>query len=128
MFGKNLGLQVFVGNIVSGGILRGGQGSVPEDTVWKDLTPDATDLQEYTIRQSSLSRMLYSPRSSFSSGARSLRALRADLDRISMTSLSTLKSKSSSITAWPLYRRSSWSFEMVTGLQSDSPDTIMVDA
>jgi hypothetical protein len=120
-------LQVFVGNFVLSGILRGEQESVPEDMVWKDLTPDATDLQEYTIRQSSLSRMLYSPRSSFSSGARSLRALHADLDRISMTSLSTLKSKSSSTAAWPQYRRSSWSFEMVTGLQSDSPDTIMVD-
>jgi hypothetical protein len=117
-------LRVFVANIVSSGILRGEQGSVPEDMVWKDLVPDATDLQEYTIRQSSLSRMLYSPRSSFSSGARSLRALHADLDRISMTSLSTLKSKSSLTTAC---RRSSWSFEMVTGLQSDSPDTIMVD-
>jgi hypothetical protein len=120
-------LQVFVANIVSSGILRGEEGSVPEDMLWKDLTPDATDLQEYTIRQSSLSRMLYSPRSSFSSGARSLRALHAELDRISMASLSTLQSKSSSTTAWPQYRRSSWSFEMVTGLQSDSPDTIMVD-
>jgi hypothetical protein len=120
-------LRVFVGNIVSSGILKGEQGSVPEDMVWKDLAPDATDLQEYTIRQSSLSHMLYSPRSSFSSGARSLWALHADIDRISMTSLSTLKSKSSSIMAWPQYRRSSWSFEMVTGLQSDSPDTIMVD-
>jgi hypothetical protein len=120
-------LRVFVENIVSSRILRGEQGSILEDMVWKDLTPDATDLQEYTIRQSSLSRMLYSPRSSFSSGARSLRALHADLDRISITSLSTSKSKSSSIMAWPQYHRSSWGFEMVTGLQSDSPDTIMVD-
>jgi hypothetical protein len=120
-------LQVFVGNIISSGILRGEEGSVPEDIVWKDLTPDATDLQEYTIRQSSLSRMLYTPRSSFSSGARSLRALHADLDRISMASLSTLESKSSSTRAWPQYHHSSWSFEMVTGLQSDSPNMIMVD-
>ena len=121
-------LQVFVGNIVASGILRGEEGSVPEDIVWKDLMPDATDLQEYTIRQSSLSRMLYTPRSSFSSGARSLRALHADLDRISITSLSTLGSKSSLTRAWPQYHRSSWNFEMVTGLQSDSPDMIMVDA
>jgi hypothetical protein len=120
-------LQVFVGNIVSSGILRREEGSSPEDIVWKDLTPDATDLQEYTIRQSYLSRMLYTPRSSFSSGAKSLRALHAELDRISMTSLSTLNSKSSSTSAWLQYRRSSWSFEVVTGLQSDSPDTIMVD-
>jgi hypothetical protein len=120
-------LQVFVGNMISSGILRGEEGNVPEDNVWKDLTPDATDFQEYTIRQSSLSRMLYTPRSSFSSGARSLRALHADLDRISMTSLSTLESKSSSTRAWPQYSRNSWSFEMVTGLKSNSPDMIMVD-
>jgi hypothetical protein len=120
-------LQVFVGNIVSRGILREEEGSVPEDIAWKDLMPDATDLQEYTIRQSPLSRMLYTPRSSFSSGARSLRALHADLDRISMTSLSTLESKSSLIRAWPRYHRNSWSFERVTGLHSESPDAIMVD-
>src|SRR3954452_1295186 len=34
-------LQVFVGNIVSSGILRREEGSVPEDIVWNDLMPDA---------------------------------------------------------------------------------------
>jgi hypothetical protein len=88
-------LEVFAGNIVSSGILRQQRGSQSTDTEWIELTPIAADLQGYVLNQSNLSRMLYTPRSSFSSGASSLRALHAELDRMSVISLSTLKSKTS---------------------------------
>ena len=130
-------LQVFAGNVVSSGVLRAKQRSLATEPVWRDLTPAATDLQEYTIHQTSFSRMLYTPRSSFSSGARSLRSLHVELDQISVTSFSTSKSKGSLRAAWPQSRRSSWSFEMVTGIGHDSSlldpsahleDTVMLDA
>lgn len=109
-------LQVFAGNIVSSGILL----DVLQDSPWSELTPTADDLQEYIVRPSPSARMLYTPCSSFSSGARSLRALHAELDRISMTSLRTSKTKDSSRAAWSLSRRSSWSFGMITGFGRDS--------
>jgi hypothetical protein len=113
-------LEVFAGNIVSSGILRQQRGSQSTDTEWIELTPIAADLQGYVLNQSNLTRMLYTPRSSFSSGASSLRALHAELDRMSVISLSTLKSKTSLKAAWSQSRRSSWSFELVTGLMPDS--------
>jgi hypothetical protein len=112
-------LQVFAGNIISSGILREQQRNRSSTPEWKELVPVAADLQGYVVSQSPISRMLYTPRSSFSSGARSLRALHAEREHVSVGSLSTSNSKGS-LTPWSQSRRSSWSFELVTGLTPDS--------
>ena len=112
-------LEIFAGNIVSSGILREEQGSPLKDIALRELgnisfLPVAAELREYVICQRSPSRTLYTPRSSFSSGARSLRALHSELGLASMLFLSTSKSKGS--LPGSQSRHSSWSFEMVTGL------------
>jgi hypothetical protein len=112
--------QVFAGNLASSGILSEQQGGLATDNIWQDLTPAPADLFKDTVRQMFPAPMLYTPRSSFSSGARSLRALHAELDQISITSLSTSKSKGSSGASWPQSRRSSWSFNMITGIGRES--------
>jgi hypothetical protein len=112
-------LEVFAGNLVASAILREKQGSPSIHTEWRELMPVAADLREFTVTQSSLSRMLYTPRSSFSSGARSLRARYTELHQISMTSLSSSKGQGLSTAVWSESRRSSWSFELVTGLKPE---------
>lgn len=120
-------LDVFISNLVSSGMLGEQRRSKSTGTQWKELTPVAADLQGHVISQSPWSRTLYTPRSSFSSGARSLRALHAEREQISLKSLSMGRSKGSLTPAWSLSRRSSWSFEHVTGLTHDSSSRLPGD-
>jgi hypothetical protein len=112
-------LQVFAGNIISSRVLREQQRNRSSTPEWKDLVPVAADLQGYFMSQSPVSRMLYTPRSSFSSGAKSLRALHAEREQVSVRSFLNSNSEGS-LTPWSQSRRSSWSFELVTGLTPDS--------
>ena len=112
-------LEFFTGKVVSSGILRQTQGCLSKDMASRELRntsflPVAADLRGRVVRQPPLSRTLYTPRSSFSSGASSLRATHAELRQGPMLSLSASMSKWSLTTSES--RHSSWSFEMVTGL------------
>jgi hypothetical protein len=113
-------LDVFTSNLVSNGMLGEQQGSKSTATRWKELTSIAADLQGHVGSQSPWPRTLYTPRSSFSSGARSLRALHAEREQMSLGSLSSPRSKGSFSPVWSLSRRSSWSFELVTGLRHNA--------
>jgi hypothetical protein len=113
-------LDTFTSNLVSSGMLGEQQPHSPTAAEWKELTPVAADFRGHVISQCSWSRTLYPPRSSFSSGARSLRALHAEREQISLRPLSTSRSRGSLAPAWSLSRRRSWGFEHVTGLTHDS--------
>ena len=112
-------LELFIGKVVSSGILRQTQECLLEDMALRELSstsflPVAADLRGHIVHPRPLSTTLYTPRSSFSSGARSLRATHVELGQGSMLSSFASTSK------WSLTGsgscRSSWSFERVTGL------------
>jgi hypothetical protein len=122
-------MKIFARNIVSTGRLSQHDFMLKEegllfkqDRRWLDeeeLAPAAVDFPEYTSRPPPLADMLFTPRSSFSSGARSFRIFHAEISR-SIYSLSTRSSKTAS-SGMSMHSHSSLSFSAVTGLPSASP-------
>ena len=123
-------MKIFARNIVSTGRLSERDFMLKEegllfeqDRRWLDeeeLAPAAVDFPEYTSRSSPLADMLFTPRSSFSSEARSFRIYHAEISGRSIYSLSTRSSKTTS-SGMSMHSHSSLSFSAVTGLPSASP-------
>jgi hypothetical protein len=123
-------MKIFARNIVSTGRLSQHDFMLEEegllleqDRRWLDeeeLAPTAVDFSEYTSRLPPLADMLFTPRSSLSSGARSFRIYHAEISGRSIYSLSTRSSKAAS-SSMSMRSHSSWRFSAVTGLPSASP-------
>lgn len=123
-------MKIFARNIVSTGklsqhdfVLKEEGLLFEQDRRWLDeeeLVPAAVDFPEYTSRPQPLVDMLFTPRSSFSSGARSFRIYHAEISGRSICSLSTRSSKTPS-SGMSMHSHSSLSFSAVTGLPSASP-------
>ena len=123
-------MKMFARNIVSTGRLSQHAFMLKEegllfeqDRRWLDeeeLVPAAVDFPEYTSRPPPLADMLFTPRSSFSSGARSFRIYHAEISGRSIYSLSTRSSKTAS-SSMSMHSHSSWRFSAVTGLPSAWP-------
>jgi hypothetical protein len=123
-------MKIFARNIVSTGrlsqhdfVLKKEGLLFEQDRRWPDeeeLAPAAVDFPEYTSRPPPLADMLFTPRSSFSSGARSFRIYHAEISGRSIYSLSTRSSKTTS-SSMSMHSHSSWRFSAVTGLPSASP-------
>jgi hypothetical protein len=123
-------MKIFVRNIVSTGGLSKHDFMLKEkgllfkqDRRWLDeeeLAPAAVDFPEYSSRPPPLADMLFTPRSSFSSGARSFRIYHTEISGRSIYSLSTRSSKAAS-SSMSMHSHSSWRFSAVTGLPSASP-------
>ena len=123
-------MKMFARNIVSTGRLSQHDFVLKEegllferDRGWLDkeeLVPAAVDFPEYTSRPSLWADMLFTPRSSFSSGARSFRIYHAEISGRSIYSLSTRSSKTASSNV-SMHSHDSLSFSAVTGLPSAPP-------
>jgi hypothetical protein len=123
-------MKIFARNIVSTGrlsrhdfVLKEEGFQFKQDHRWLDegeLAPAAVDFPEYTNRLPPLADMLFTPRSSFSSGARSIRIYHAEISKRSIHSLSTRSSKTAS-SGMSMHSHPSFSFSAVTGLPSAPP-------
>jgi hypothetical protein len=123
-------MKLFARNIVSTGRLSRRDFMLKEegllfeqDRRWPDeeeLAPVAVDFPEYTSRPPPLADMLFTPRSSFSSGARSFRIYHAEISGRSIYSLSTRSSKTA-LSGMSMHSHSSLSFSAVTGLPPALP-------
>jgi hypothetical protein len=107
-------IKAFVGNIVSRGLLT--------RDAWKDaraleadFVPTPADFPEYIRTMEAFSPMLFTPRSSFSSGARSLRSQYARTLQESVSALVGQRS-TTSLSDVSMRSKSSLSFSTVTGM------------
>jgi hypothetical protein len=105
----------FVTNIAATGLVYG---NLPQRGVGSHstLVPSPDLFREFEIRPASLSSRLYSPRSSFSSGLNSIRAIATKTMMNSVLSLAKRQSGSSVTAMSTTSDRSSWSFGVVTGM------------
>lgn len=85
------------------------------------LVPSPDVFQEFEIRPASLSNLLYSPRSSFSSGLNSMRATATKTLVSSVLSFAKRRSVASVDDMSVVSSRSSWSFGVVTGMPRAPP-------
>jgi hypothetical protein len=123
-------MKIFARNIVSTGrlsqrdfVLKEEGLPIEQDRRWLDeeeLVPAAVDFPEYASRPPPSADMLFTPRSSFSSGARSFRLYHAELLPRSIYSISTRSSKTAS-SDMSMHSHASFSFSAVTGLPSAPP-------